>query len=929
MLESFLAVSLHFTVEFLGFLATAGGAVLVVSRPGLVPAARADRFLAGAGLATLAIGQLLHGAAFLADDGAEALAALWTIGFLLIVAGASGALGQGANLAVGGLSFREPFLLIPAGAGLVASIGLLIRGSKKGAGGLRLLAAASLLLAASQAITALDPTTDLSTNRASGYVYAAHAVKLLGFVVLGAWLWAGVRASIRGRFAAAFATLLVVVVLALSTALTGVISVNVANAQLRGVGDELDSALADLERETSDLIRDTAQIATLPVVRAGIARGPRPGPVAQLVLNRLDFHSVDFVAVLDARGAVLASSSRAPRLQGRGASGSPGRLSEPEVVNIVGSPLIAGDLLENERPSGGVDLMGDTGIPAVLAGAPVRNPAGTDTAGFIVAARYLDEVAAQNIAALARPARVSIVVDAKVVASTLDGRVTARELVPESMRDDLTAGGSARRQQTIGGKSFFSAFAPLEDADGSATGATLALSTPASVVANTRDAVIRILFLVALAAGFVVLLLAWASGRRISRPIQLLTAAAREVREGNLSATAPVAGDDEVGQLGETFNDMTAALKRQTGELRAAARDEHDLRERIEKIVQSMADGLVAVDSDGSILAFNAEAEVMTGLEAQDVMGKPVREVVMARDLHGDPVKLPIFEPAEGSLAGIFLERHSGEPVPISLTSAVLRDEEGNVAGGVAVLRDMTHEREIDRMKSDFLANISHELRTPLTPIKGYAEILGTKDVPPEKSKTFARGILQSTERLERIVALLVDFSALEAGRLAPNAKPVDMKDLVEKLASEWRQRAPTHHVEVDVEHPLPKVMGDARLLRRSLGEILDNAVKFSPSGGTIRVQARGVGPNGQKPVVELVVSDEGIGIAPEDLPNLFLDFHQLDPSQTRAFGGLGLGLAFVRRIIEAHDGTVEVESEQDRGTRLTIKIPAAGKPAL
>jgi signal transduction histidine kinase len=134
--------------------------------------------------------------------------------------------------------------------------------------------------------------------------------------------------------------------------------------------------------------------------------------------------------------------------------------------------------------------------------------------------------------------------------------------------------------------------------------------------------------------------------------------------------------------------------------------------------------------------------------------------------------------------------------------------------------------------------------------------------------------------------------------------------------------------------------MGDERLLRRSLEEILDNAVKFSPQGGTITLEVRGaVRGNGQERrnrtrAVEVTVADEGIGIAPEDLSQIFSDFHQLDGSETRTFGGLGLGLAFVRRIVEAHDGTVTVDSEPEHGTRLTVSIPAAtsrpstGKPS-
>jgi signal transduction histidine kinase len=278
-------------------------------------------------------------------------------------------------------------------------------------------------------------------------------------------------------------------------------------------------------------------------------------------------------------------------------------------------------------------------------------------------------------------------------------------------------------------------------------------------------------------------------------------------------------------------------------------------------------------------------------------------------------------------VANVSLERAGGEAVPVALTTALLRDEEGEIAGGVAVVRDMTREREIERMKSEFLSNISHELRTHLTPIKGYAEILGRKELAPEKAKKFVTGILESTDRLERIVALLVDFAAMEAGRLSPRAAPVDMAEMLAQLGEEWARRSKRHEVVVDVKARLPKAFGDARLIRRSLEEVIDNAVKFSPQGGTIRLEARGAsnGGGGRRAVL-VSVSDQGIGIAPEEIPQIFSDFHQLDGSETRPYGGLGLGLAFVARIIETHGGSVEVESEPERGTRFTITLPAAAR---
>ena len=154
------------------------------------------------------------------------------------------------------------------------------------------------------------------------------------------------------------------------------------------------------------------------------------------------------------------------------------------------------------------------------------------------------------------------------------------------------------------------------------------------------------------------------------------------------------------------------------------------------------------------------------------------------------------------------------------------------------------------------------------------------------------------------------------------------MGAIVENLAETLRNRTKDHEIVVDVKSRLPKVLGDERLLRRSLEEVLDNAVKFSPSGGTIRLEAKGASSSNGRPgrSVQIIVTDEGIGIEPENLSKIFSDFHQLDGSATRTYGGLGLGLAFVHRIIEAHEGSIDVASEPHKGTRLTISIPAAGR---
>jgi signal transduction histidine kinase len=270
-----------------------------------------------------------------------------------------------------------------------------------------------------------------------------------------------------------------------------------------------------------------------------------------------------------------------------------------------------------------------------------------------------------------------------------------------------------------------------------------------------------------------------------------------------------------------------------------------------------------------------------------------------------------------------FFSRPDGEQVPVAVSSAPLRDGAGEEVGRVYVFRDMTREYEVERMKSEFLANVSHELRTPLTPIIGYSELMSRRDVPTDRAREFASGILTGARRLERIVAMLVDFSAIEGGRLALSLEDVDLPPVVERSVDAWRERTAKHRFETDVPPGIPAARADATLIGRVIDELMDNAVKYSPEGGRVSValaseNSRGTG------LVRVEVSDQGIGIESGDLDSIFQDFSQVDASFTRSFGGLGLGLAFVKRVVEAHGGTITVTSEPGRGSTFSFTVPAA-----
>ena len=927
-----MAVPLHFTVEFLGFLMTAGAAVLVLTRPGLIPGESFNRVTAALGFAVLAAAQVAHGGAFAVGtingttDGAQFLAGARGLGYALLLIAVVGGL-KAAPSALASFSLQEPLLLLPAGASAVLSIMAL--GASRHHPAMRRLAGAALLIAISEALTASVPAEVYGTGDVDTVSYAAHGVRVAGYLLIGSWLWTGIRLSIRTRFVASFVALLVTVVLALATALTGVISSNVEQNELSRIREQARNTAASIENEENDLAQLVDSFDDISYQVADLMK-PEAELSVEVQSEQLQAASAQLAAAYDDLDFTLLQADTGA--QGFVAEGpsyhyghqAPFRKLEPD-------PLLSSRILGTEVLLDAGTFNQFTGLERVensivlLAGRKVVPQDANRPVGLLVVGQWVDGLTMERITNGLRPTRASLVVNGRTITSELSAKLPKRRLLSRAAKLDLeTSGRSFSRQQTLGERTFYSGFGALKRPNDEVLGAVV-LSSPAELVSQTREGVTRILFVVAMAVGAIAMILAWFSGRRITRPIQQLTATARRVREGDLSAQAPVVGDDEVGQLGETFNEMTASLFKMTDDLREAALEESRLRTRIETIMQSMADGLVAVDSGLKVLAFNREAEFLTGIKMKDALGKPVENVLEARDAQGEPVRLPIFDLAEGSVGAVLLKRKGGESVPVAVTSAVLRSDEGEVAGAVAVIRDMTREREIEKMKSEFLSNISHELRTPLTPIKGYAEILNRKEVPPEKSKQFVKGILDSTERLERIVELLVDFSAMEAGRLSPKSTPVDLGSLVSKLAEDWEKKTPRHNVVADVKARLPKVVGDERLIRRSIEEVLDNAVKFSPQGGTIRVEARGAstGTNGRRRQVEVRVSDEGIGISEAELPNVFSDFHQLDGSETRAYGGLGLGLAFVQRIVEAHSGSISVESEPDRGTTFTITIPA------
>jgi PAS domain S-box-containing protein len=358
---------------------------------------------------------------------------------------------------------------------------------------------------------------------------------------------------------------------------------------------------------------------------------------------------------------------------------------------------------------------------------------------------------------------------------------------------------------------------------------------------------------------------------------------------------------------------MAVSLHHLTDDLRVAAAEEARLRARLESVFASVTEAVVATDARGRVTDLNRAAAELLGIDPPEAAhGRALDDVVVLEGPDGHPMALTAAGDRPRPVGGHV--RAGADVVPVLGTVAPLTGG-GERSGVVVVLRDIRQEQALESAKQDFLATIGHELRTPLTPIKGYAGLLRRRPPTPEQAHSWADGITAGVERL-------VTFAAVTAGAgaAAPVVEDLDPDALVEEVGRDWRDRlAGDREVVVAprTEGRRP-VRGDAAQLKLALGELVDNAARFSPPGTPIVVRAAAV-PDDDS-VVALSVEDAGGdgGAAFEDLVGAF---QQGEAAATRVHDGLGLGLALTDRIARAHGGDVAIATSH-AGTVVSILVP-------
>ena len=228
----------------------------------------------------------------------------------------------------------------------------------------------------------------------------------------------------------------------------------------------------------------------------------------------------------------------------------------------------------------------------------------------------------------------------------------------------------------------------------------------------------------------------------------------------------------------------------------------------------------------------------------------------------------------------------------------------------------------MERLKDELISTVGHELRTPLTSLRGFAELMLEREFPPDRRQRFLSIIHGETVRLTNLINDFLDLQGIESGRQAYHFERVDLREVLREGMALFTQADAKHPLRLEVPDTLPPVQADKDRIRQVLSNFLSNAIKFSPRGGEVTVGARQQGA-----YVEVWVTDQGVGIPPEAIPQLFSKFFRVDNSQTRHIGGTGLGLALVKEIVEAHQGQVRVDSEPDRGSTFFFTLPVAEQP--
>ncbi|MFB3163755.1 two-component system sensor histidine kinase VicK [Bacillus niacini] len=392
----------------------------------------------------------------------------------------------------------------------------------------------------------------------------------------------------------------------------------------------------------------------------------------------------------------------------------------------------------------------------------------------------------------------------------------------------------------------------------------------------------------------------------ITRPIVDMRKQALAMAKGNFSRKVKVYGQDEIGTLAVTFNNLTKKLQ----EAQAMTEGE---RRKLSSVLSYMTDGVIATDRKGRVILINDPAAEMLNVSRETVLSQPIVSLLGLTDTN-------TFEDLLEEKESLILDYSTKkEPYILRANFSVIQKETGFVNGLIAVLHDITDQEKIDAERREFVANVSHELRTPLTTMRSYLEALADgawkdEDIAPN----FLEVTRTETERMIRLVNDLLQLSKLDSTDYRLNKEWVNFVDFYHRIIDRFEmakeqnvsfnRELPTHAIFVEI---------DEDKMTQVLYNIISNALKYSPEGGQVTFSIK---EEEEKVIVS--VSDQGVGIPKENIGKIFDRFYRVDKARTRKLGGTGLGLAIAKEMVNVHGGMIWAVSEEGKGTEISFSLP-------
>jgi PAS domain S-box-containing protein len=339
---------------------------------------------------------------------------------------------------------------------------------------------------------------------------------------------------------------------------------------------------------------------------------------------------------------------------------------------------------------------------------------------------------------------------------------------------------------------------------------------------------------------------------------------------------------------------------------------------RIKTIINCMVDGILVCDRESCIVLCNPAATLMLKSSESNLLGKSLSQCNLPIELSN------IIEEGlranERGYTSVSHELTIGETY-LRAHTAPVRNDLGEVIGSVTVLQDISHLKELDRMKSEFIAMVTHELRAPIAAIEQQLTVLLNK-IAGELTEKQEKILLRAKERVKGLLDLikdLLDLSKIEAGKMVQYKEPLYLGEVIQKVVDLMRVDAEQKKIDLQLFLPdeISIINADRNSMEGIFTNLISNAIKYTPEGGRVSITLSEEGS-----FVKSQVSDTGIGIKKEDLPRIFDKFYRVKTSQTRQIVGTGLGLSIVKSIVDAHMGSISVESEEGKGTTFTILLP-------